>query len=732
MVQDDTSYHVDAANNGRPSGNAKRQEIVNPNSALAYAAAAFSTVLALTIIFRKQRSVASWCFSIGMLTFALESVFGEMWHEALLPEDAAFWETLTLVTKSVLPGIWLCFSLTYSRGNPREFLAKSRLLLLAAFLLPVGVALVFQEQLAPILPYNQSGGSWWVSFHGAAKTLNGLLLIGTVLILTNLERTLRSAVGTMQWRIKFVVLGVGVAFGARVYTQSEALLFSRNTLGLVNVETGALLIGCALITLGYIRTGFREIDVYPSRAVLHTSVTVLLVGAYLFVVGVLAQIVARTSWVGNFQLQAFVVLVGIVVLAVLLLSNRVRQNIRLFVSRHFKRPQHDFRQIWTRFTQCMSMVLDQSSLCVAATKLISETFNVLSVTIWLFDEQQQLLFAASTLQSEGDASDAIPDLAGSNPNRTNLGKLSQPFDLEKAKGDWAETLRQMSSTQFRKGGNRICVPLAAGDRRMGLAILADRVGGIPYTVEELDLLKCIGDQVAVSLLNLRLTREIMRGKELEAFQTISAFFVHDLKNAASTLSLMLQNLPVHFDDPAFRQDALRGIGETVNRINQLIGRVGVLRHTLELNPVEFDFNLLITETLESLNDVAGVEVVKELHPLPTLRADREQLQSVVTNLLLNARDAVGSKGQVTVRTDHFDGWATLLVGDNGCGMSPGFLKDSLFRPFQTTKKKGLGIGMFQSKMIVQAHRGSIQVKSELGVGTTFRIMLPLQLEANES
>ena len=386
---------------------------MNLNFALALAAASFSAALALAVILRRRRSIASWCFCIGMLTFALESVFGEMWREALLPEDMAFWETLTLVTKSVLPGIWLCFSLTYSRGNPREFLAKSRLLLLTALLLPVGVALVFQGQLAPVLPYNQSGGSWWVSFHGAAKTLNGLLLIATVLILTNLERTLRSAVGTMQWRIKFVVLGVGVAFGARVYTQSEALLFSGNTLALINVETGALLIGCALITLGYIRSGFREIDVYPSRAVLHTSVTVLLVGAYLFVVGVLAQIVARTNWAGNFQLQAFVVLLGIVLLAVLLLSNRIRQNIRLFVSRHFKRPQHDFRQVWTRFTQCISMVLDQSSLCIAATKLISETFNVLSVTIWLVDEQQQrLLVAASTLQSEGDASDAIPDLAG--------------------------------------------------------------------------------------------------------------------------------------------------------------------------------------------------------------------------------------------------------------------------------------------------------------------------------
>ena len=550
---------------------------MNPHSALAYAAAASSTALALSVIFRKQRSVARWCFAAGMLVFALESVFGEMWDKALVPEDASFWETLTLVTKSILPGLWLCFSLTYSRGNPREFLIKSRYLLLAAFLLPIGTALIFHEQLAPVQRYSQSSESWWFNAHGAAKTLNGLLLITTVLILMNLERTLRSAVGTMQWRIKFVVLGLGILFGARVYTQSEALLFAGNILALRNVETGALLIGCGLIALGYVRSGFREIDVYPSRAVLQTSVTVLLVGAYLFVVGVLAQVAARTGWARSFQLQAFVVLLGIVFLAALLLSNRIRQKISLFVSRHFKRPQHDFRQIWTRFTQSLSSVLDQSGLSVAAAKLISETFNVLSVTIWLFDDQQQcLVCAASTLQPQAGAIERTPDRAESNLKWLKLGKLARPFDLEKAKGDWADTLRQISSTQFRKGGNRICVPLTTGDHCMGLVVLADRVGGIRYTVEEQDLLKCIGDQVAVSLLNLQLTGEIVRGKELEAFQAISAFFVHDLKNTASTLSLMLQNLPVHFDDPAFRQDALRGIGETVKRINELIGRVSAL------------------------------------------------------------------------------------------------------------------------------------------------------------
>jgi hypothetical protein len=119
-----------------------------------------------------------------------------------------------------------------------------------------------------------------------------------------------------------------------------------------------------------------------------------------------------------------------------------------------------------------------------------------------------------------------------------------------------------------------------------------------------------------------------------------------------------------------------------------------------------------------------VELTKELQPLPRILADREQIQSVVTNLLLNARDAVVAGGRIQVRTEHRGGRVVLSVADDGCGMSPAFLKESLFRPFQSTKTKGLGIGMFQSRMVVEAHGGSIQVESEPGKGTTVRVSLP--------
>ena len=690
----------------------------------------FSAALAAAAACRTQRSLATLCFSAGMLVFAVENLFGAIENVVLAPEKAAFWETLALVAKSFLPGVWLTFSLTYSRANYRDFLVRSRWLVIAAFLIPLLSLAVFYMPFFYVVVYDGSMPGWGLRLSEPAKFLNVLLLVSTVLILMNIERTFRAAVGTMRWRIKFLVLGLGVIFGARIYTRSQALLFSDYNPSQLSVEATALLIGCALIAVAYFRTGFSEIDVYPSRAVLHTSVTVLLTGAYLFVVGVLAQVVARFGGTAGFPIAAFVVLLGVAIMAVLFLSERARQSLQLFISRHFKRPQHDFRQIWARFTQNLSVALDETALGTIAARLISETFGALSVSTWLIDQQgERLIRVSSTSNTEqAHADNFTSSVAGKEVNSPELTKLSRPFDLGRAKEKWARDLIEKSKGQFRGGGSPICVPLIGGEHWLGAIVLADRVRGLGYSAEEMDLLKCIGEQVAASLLKLRLTEEIMERKEVEAFQTMSAFLVHDLKNAASTLGLMLENLPTHFDNPAFREDALRGIGSAASRINDLINRMNALRHELRLKPAELDLNLVVTEALANLNGTLDTSLVTRFDQIPRISADRQQLQSVFTNLLFNARDAVGMNGRITVETARQGEWVALSVSDNGCGMTEQFIKNSLFRPFRSTKKKGLGIGMFQSKTIVEAHHGKIHVDSELGVGTTFRVMLPLKCQ----
>ncbi|MBO0696441.1 MAG: PEP-CTERM system histidine kinase PrsK, partial [Verrucomicrobia bacterium] len=608
------------------------------------------------------------------------------------PQKAAFWETLSLIAKSFLPGVWLIFSLTYSRANHRDFLVRSRWLVIGAFLIPLLSLAALQSSFFYVVAYEAPARAWQLRFNEPAKILNVLILVSTVLVLANIERTFRAAVGTMRWRIKFLVLGLGVIFGASIYTRSQALLFSDYSSSRLAIETAALLIGCTLIAVAYIRSGLGEIDVYPSRSVLQASVTVLLTGVYLFVTGVLAQIIAHFGGAASFPIAAFVVLLGMAILAVLLLSDRARQSVQLFVSRHFKRPQYDFRQIWARFARSLSVALDETALSTITSRLISETFGALSVSTWLFDQQRGRLVRISStsdhVHAHGDTNGSIP---AKELDSAELIKLSRPFDLGRTKEKWARDLMEKSGGQFRTGGSPICVPLVGGEHWLGAIVLADRVRGLGYSPEEIDLLKCIGDQVAASLLNLRLTEESMDRKEREAFQTMSAFLIHDLKNAASTLGLMLENLPAHFDNPAFREDALRGIGSAAGRINQLISRMNALRHELRLKPAELDLNLVVTETLANLNGTLGTKLVTNFDQIPRILADREQLQSVFTNLVLNARDAVGTNGRITVETAQQGEWVALSVTDNGCGMTEQFIKNSLFRPFRSTKKEGLGI-----------------------------------------
>ncbi len=111
--------------------------------------------------------------------------------------------------------------------------------------------------------------------------------------------------------------------------------------------------------------------------------------------------------------------------------------------------------------------------------------------------------------------------------------------------------------------------------------------------------------------------------------------------------------------------------------------------------------------------------------MPKLSLDPEQIQKALTNLLLNAKEAIGDGEEIRVTTGRQDGWVELTVIDNGCGMCQEFMEECLFRPFKTTKNQGLGIGLFQSKMVVEAHKGRIEVESQEGKGSTFRVLLPV-------
>ncbi len=686
-----------------------------------------ASAVALPVCIAAKKEAARWFLAAGLLALAWEAMCVGFASDSVTPELAFEWMRWALCAQACLPLPWLAFSFVYARGNPADQLRRAQWWLGGALIIPIGLVFVFWGTLIGALAQTGREGAWEIRLGLPGATLNAVFLMSAVMVLLNLERTFRASVGTMRWRIKHLVLGLAALFVTRAYTSSQTLLFGETDLLMGIVNNAVLAMGCLIMLRSLARAGNFEVSVYPSQAVLAKSFTVLLAGIYLVAVGLLTKVVTALEGQAGFALKAFLILAALVLLAATLLSDRVRLRARQLLSRHFQRPVHDYREVWHLVTNATAKCVDQGELCASIARLISEIFQALSVTVWLVDERKEnLIRAASTSVSSSEGS-AKPRMDSSEAREmiAALSSSAEPVDIESRAESWAGALRRVQPDQFQKGGRRICVPILSSEGLLGLINLGDRVQGVPFSIQDLDLLKSIAGHAAAGLLNMRLSQKLAQGKQLEAFQAMSAFFVHDLKNTASTLSLMLRNFPVHYQDPAFREDALRGIGRTVEHINDMISRLNSLRHELSIQAVECDLNQVVSESLKALGQTPGIEVLQSLGPLPAIRVDPAQIEKVLTNLLLNSRDALASGGQIKVETTRRDGWAVLSVSDNGCGMTSEFIQNNLFRPFQTTKKRGIGIGMFHCKMIVEAHNGRIEVESEPGKGSCFRALLPI-------
>jgi len=678
---------------------------------LTYTVALFCGGLAVFVLFKDRRSFVHWTFAIGMITLAVEAVFRGLSLRAASPEEIIRWQRAVFYTAAFLPGIWLVFSFSFSRAGYKKYLIKWRWVALAAFLFPLAVVILFGKSLFKGNPVLSTSSQWLLPLGWSGYLFHIFFLITTVLILANLESTLRASSGAIRWQIKFMILGLASIFAVRISINSSIELLNSIVIIAANI----------LIVLSLFRSGLLNIDIYLSETMLFRSFTVLIAGTYLFIVGLLAKIVSYFNGHRPFFIEALFVFLALLGLSVILLSNELRQRIKRLVHIHFRRPHYDYRKEWMEFTQRTSSLLDMKQLCSAMVKMVSGTFGVSSVTIWLVDQAEgKLVQCGSTAFSEVQSQSLGIIREGSKEIIRFLKNQRMPMDVDRSEVDLG-----MNRDFLHEAKIKYCVPLFAGNEFLGIMTLNNRVTNEEFSIEDLDLLKTIADQAAASILNMKISERVKQAKEMETIQTMSSFFVHDLKNLASTLSLTMENLPTHFGNPDFRNDALRVMKQSVSKINSMCSHLSTLSKRIELKKVETDLNELIKTSLICLNGNAKVSFVQELQPVPRLVIDPEQVQKVLTNLLLNANEATGDGCEIRLTTKQIDGWIIISVSDNGCGMSKEFMEQSLFRPFKTTKRQGMGIGLFQSKMIVEAHQGRIEVESELGKGSTFRVFLPL-------
>lgn len=635
-----------------------------------------------------------------------------------------------MVVMAMVAPVWLLFSLHYGRGPQPRVTPVWQAAAVLAFVVPLGALLMPGGLLESGDPAVDALEQTF-KLGSKAVYLHCVVLLTTLVTLANLEQTFRAVTGTMRWRIKFLLLGLGIELLHTLFSSGRAIIQEEWLLSFDLVRSAVLIAACLLIGWSLTRMGLSEAAVCPSRKILLTATTTSLILSYCLLVLAVAWLVSEPGGERTPVVPALIIVGGLLLMGLLLLSDRIRQKSVLFLNRHFSRAQYDYRALWQSFTEQLAPAGDESEYCRVSTALVSQTLNALSVTVWQLDAHRRLVFGGSTSLTADSARGVMSANTLPSTLIDTLEEQDGVLDLDAPGASWADARSSLFASQFQDaGGHRLCVPLRPGGELVGLLLVGDRVNARPYTAEELDLLHTLAGEIGRGLLNLRNARHLAASRELQAFQTMSAFVIHDLKNTASTLSLTLQNFGKHLNNPSFREEALRSVSGCVSHINDVVATLRVLRQEMQIKPLEADLNALVREALADLGGDQFLPVRCSLQDTPALRLDRVQIKKVLTNLLLNARDAVGADGVVEVCTAlRNPRQVELSVRDNGCGMDQDYVRTKLFKPFNSTKKKGLGIGLFQARMILEAHHGAIEVESTSGAGTVFRVLLPIHTSA---
>jgi putative PEP-CTERM system histidine kinase len=411
-------------------------------------------------------------------------------------------------------------------------------------------------------------------------------------------------------------------------------------------------------------------------------------------------------------LGTMIVFVAVMGLAALALSESLRWRFRRYISTHFYAEKYDYRQQWRTFTAGLTERITLDGLATQLLRSVIETIGARRAALYLADETDGALRLHTVLNSG-----PLPKTLEATPDdflaRQKAPEARMVADLGNGR---AEALLA--------GGLILAVPLRTQGGLMGVLLVGAERTGAPYTQEDLDLLTTLGEQAASAIATVQLSERLAQSRAFEGFNRLSSFIIHDVKNSVSALSLLTQNARQRFDDPEFRVDALRTLTRTVERMQKLVGRLSSRQAATELLFESVPLDELARDTVASLPMGPTLRLVLALEPAPSVRADTDAVQRVIQNLIANAAEAMDSVGTITLRVHAQEGMVACAVADTGCGMSDEFIRTSLFVPFQTTKKGGWGIGLYQAREIMTAHGGRIEISSREGHGTTVTLLFP--------
>jgi putative PEP-CTERM system histidine kinase len=412
----------------------------------------------------------------------------------------------------------------------------------------------------------------------------------------------------------------------------------------------------------------------------------------------------------------------LMLLTTLFVSRSYRNKARVLVMKALFQYKYDYRREWLRFIGTLSRSVPEQTVPVTAVRAIAQIVNSSGGTVWVQQQGGDDYLPIGAWNCELPIDDAIDT---SSSLVTFLADRHWIIDLDEAREYPAHYDNlEIDDAILDNEDWWLIVPMLLGDRLSGFITLL-RPDDVPVlNFEDHDILKTAGRHVATHIEQAESDRRLSEAQQFGAYNRLTAFLMHDLNNLIAQQSLVVENAKHHRHNPDFIDDAIMTISHSVDRMRHLMEQLSSASRPAAKNRVQL--GAAIENAVKRASTRKPMPKVLAIDAQLTVQADAERLSMVIGHLLRNAQEATDDSGTITISTQLQENTVEIIITDNGSGMTRDFVRDRLFRPFDSTKgSQGMGIGVYQAREYARSLGGQLSVQSEPGSGTEFRLQLPI-------
>ncbi len=560
--------------------------------------------------------------------------------------------------------------------------------------------------------------------HALLEDTNTLIWSSLVLSITGLVCVEQLYKNTNQLRlIKLWCLTIGAIFVYDIYLFSYSLIFNQVSIELWQAR-GAINGACALLmalgSLALAQQGRQWAQFTMSRPVAFYTASLTAAGGFLTIMAVGGYYVQLYGGEWGTIVQIILLFLALLSVTVVFISHTARSRLNVWINKNFFRHKYDYRVEWLRLINSLSRPSDAKDFNRLALSTVASIFKSPGGAIWLQNQEQFQPVATFNLDisSNGDFNEwSDTDFCRALRDHEWVFSPYAP-----ASDDTSALNECLPCWIYNIPKLWLVLPLLTEKKLLGFIVLIEPEHDTSLTWEDLDLLKTVGRQVASYIDRHLAAEQLAEAKQFDAFNKFAAFMMHDLKNLIAQQALVVDNAAKHKDNPAFVEDAIHTIDNSVRRMSALLKKLqqnepGELR-TLEINDI-------LVETVKRCQDDKPVPSLRLPDKPLLVNADLDQLIMTLHHIIKNAQEATDNSGFVDITLRQQGNDAIITIEDNGEGMDEEFIQNQLFKPFVTTKSgKGMGIGVYQTQEYIRSLGGSVAVESTLGAGSTFTVSVP--------